>query len=66
MYDYSKLKGRIVEVCGTQTAFAKELGITKGTLSEKMRNKKAFKQSEIYKAKEILKLDDITPYFFNK
>lgn len=43
MYSYSKLKGRIVELYGTQTGFAKRLGISKNSISKKLAGKQSFR-----------------------
>lgn len=66
-YDYSKLNGRIIEKCGTQTKFADLMGLSTRTISLKLNNKINFKQDEIQKAIVILQLDstDISEYFFN-
>lgn len=66
MYDYSKLSGRIVEKCGTQSAFAKKMGISERTVSLKLNNKICFKQNEIENAMDILDLSfsQIPLYFF--
>lgn len=68
MYDYRKLLGRVVEVCGTQYNFAKAMNLSERTISLKMSGKVDFKQSEIDKACEILCIekDDITDYFFTQ
>lgn len=65
-YDYSKLLGRIVEKVGTQGAFANAMEISERTLSLKLNNKIAFKQSEISKVCELLDIcvQDIPEYFF--
>lgn len=65
-YDYSKLNGKIVEVCGTQSVFAEKMGLSERTISLKLNNKVAFKQPEIQKALSILQLTeaDIQTYFF--
>lgn len=65
-YDYSKLNGRIVEVCGTKAAFAKKMGLSEKTISLKINNKIAWKQPEISKACVILNIPerDIQKYFF--
>lgn len=67
-FDYSKLKGRIVEICGTQKAFAEMLGITEATMTSKLNCYSYFTQEEIAKAVEILRisLDDISVYFFTQ
>lgn len=65
-YDYSKLNGRIVEKCGTQNAFAKSIGLSERTVSLKLNNKIAWKQTEIQKCMDILDIDtdEIQHYFF--
>lgn len=66
MFNYSKLKGRIVEVYGTQNAFAKALGITPQNLSHKLNNGVGFSQLDILKWCELLKIPigEIEQYFF--
>ena len=65
-FDYSKLRGRIVERFGTQEAFAKALGMSTKTLSSKMRNKIYFRQDEINRALDLLGIDfsEAREYFF--
>ena len=67
-YDYSKLEGRIVEKLGTRENFAKSLGITTKSISEKLNNKTIWKQPEISKAMDLLSIssEDIGLYFFKK
>jgi hypothetical protein len=64
--NYSKLKGRIVEKCGTQGNFAQKMGLSERTVSLKLSGKIPFKQPEILKALEVLGLsdEDIQAYFF--
>lgn len=64
--DYSKLKGRIVEKCGTQSKFAEMMGLSERSISMKLNNKISFNQVEIKKAIEVLELKecDIEEYFF--
>jgi len=66
VYNYSKLIGKIAEVFGKQSEFAKAIGISERTLSLKLNNKVYWKQPEITKAAEVLGLEeiDIQPYFF--
>ena len=68
VYDYSKLEGKIIEKFGTRERFAKALGITTKTISEKLNNKTIWKQPEISKAMELLSIsgEDIESYFFKK
>lgn len=65
-FDYSKLKGKIVEKFGTQSAFAKALGVSERTLSLKLNNSIFFRQDEINKAIELLGIDfcNARDYFF--
>lgn len=65
-FDYSKLRGRIVEKYGSQMAFSKAMNISERTLSLKMSGKIAWKQSEICLALNLLALsgNDIKDYFF--
>jgi transcriptional regulator with XRE-family HTH domain len=65
-FDYNKLRGRIKEMYGTQDAFAEAIGIGRVSLSEKLNNKVEFKQREINKACDVLKIpiEDMTDYFF--
>lgn len=63
---YSKLKGRIVEICGTQKVFAEKMGMTECTLTSKLRGYTYFTQPEIFRAVKILEIDPatVTQYFF--
>ncbi len=65
-FDYSKLKGRIREICGTNSVFAKKLGYSLNTISAKLNNKSEFTQRDIMKSAHILKIDanEIPDYFF--
>ena len=65
-YDYRKLSGRIKEMCGTQEAFADQMGMNRATLSQKLNNKTPFTQPEIDKACGILRIEakEIPVYFF--
>lgn len=67
-FDYSKLRGRIIEKFGTQGCFAKKLGVSERTLSLKLNNKIFFSQDEITKISELLNIskDKIQVYFFEK
>lgn len=65
-YNYNKLIGRIVEILGTRRNFAKQMEWSERTTYLKLTGKKGWKQNEIAKAVEILKLsfEDIPVYFF--
>ncbi len=64
--DYRKLKGKIVEVFGTQANFAKEIGYSERTISQKINGRVDFTQSDIVNMTRILgiKDDEIPAYFF--
>ena len=66
LYDYKKLRGKIVEKFSTLQNFAKAMDWSERTLSLKINNKRFWKQSEIIKACKILDInkDDIVVYFF--
>ena len=65
-YDYSKLMGRIVEKFTTQSRFAKAMGMSEHSMSNKLNNNVPFKQGEISKACSVLDIAvyDIPDYFF--
>ena len=66
MFDYSKLRTRIIEKVGNNCNFAIKMGISERTLSLKLNNKIDFRQNEILKACKILSIPikDIKEYFF--
>ena len=65
-FNYSKLRGRIIEKFGTQQAFAAELGISDCSISVKLNGHSYFSQTEIAKAINILGIDpsEVASYFF--
>jgi len=65
-FNYSKLRGRIIEKYGSQSDFAKDFGCSDRTLSLKMNGKRPWKQTEILSAIKLLELseEDIQDYFF--
>lgn len=68
VFDYSALKGKIKEKCGTQANFAQKMGRSNVSISEKLNSKKGWTQEEICRASELL---DIAPiliesYFFKQ
>jgi hypothetical protein len=67
-FDYSKLRGRIIEKYGTQGLFAKALGVSERTLSLKLNNRIFFSQYEINKALLLLEVnvESVKAYFFNE
>lgn len=65
-FDYSKLRGKIVEMFGGQGAFANALCISEGTLSSRLTGKSYFTADEIVRACKLLDiaLEEVTDYFF--
>lgn len=65
-YDYSKLRGRIVEKFGNQARFAKAIGLSPRTVTEKINNNSAFKTTDIEKCLPVLGIarKEIPDYFF--
>lgn len=66
-FNYNKLRGKIKEHFGTESKFAKALGIGRVSLSKRLNNRLEFSQKEILKACELLeiRLSEIGTYFFN-
>lgn len=66
-WNYQKLLGRIKEICGTQDAFAEQLGINRSSLSQRLNNKIEFTQEEMFRACDILSIepDEMHAYFFS-
>ena len=67
-FNYSALRGRIVEKYGTTTSFAKAIGMSRSSLSQKLNNKTQWQQDEIETSRVALdlKVSDLTKYFFTK
>lgn len=57
VWDYSKLKGKIKEVYGTQDNFAKAIGISRVSLSLRLNNNLEFSQNEMARALLALNAD---------
>ena len=68
MYDTSKLKGKIVEVFGTQGAFAKEIKRSQAFVSGVLNGKAYLEQRDIDLWAELLGIPgkELTAYFFTK
>ena len=66
VFDFSKLRGKIKEIFGTQTAFSAEMSMNEATLSNKLNNNVEFSPKEIIKACILLKIEfhKINEYFF--
>lgn len=68
-YDISKnakLKGRIIEIYGSQIEFAKAIGVTDTTVNYKLNGKRDLSQDDIAKWVKALKIptQEIGAYFF--
>lgn len=65
-YAYRKLKGRIIELYGSQAAFAKDIGLSCNSISKKLNRKTEFSQSDVEKWAGILKISrqDYGEYFY--
>lgn len=68
LYDYSKLKGKIVEKYGTQKEFIKQIPMSEPTLIKKINCQSEFNQSDIEVFCSLLDIDceEISIYFFTK
>ena len=67
VFDYSKLKGRIIEKYGTQYAFVDAMGMSYTTLWKKLNNMVDWSVPEMLKACNLLEipLEEAYLYFFN-
>ena len=65
-YDYSKLRGRIVEKCGTQRNFAKAMKWSLPTQTKKMAGRIPWNQNDVRTALDVLDIEkeEIPAYFF--
>lgn len=66
-FNYSKLRGRIVEKYGTLSNFAKELGKPIQTISTKLNNKVGFTREDILTWARLLDISEseLGAYFFD-
>ncbi len=66
-FQYNKLRGRIVEICGSQAEFAKRVGQSEQIVSAKLSGNSAFTQENIIAWCTVLDIDqnDIGNYFFS-
>lgn len=65
-FKYNKLRGRIVEICGTQAEFAKRIGQSEQIITAKLAGRSSFTQENIIAWCKALDIDqiDIGSYFF--
>lgn len=66
MFDYQKLKGKIVEVFDTQAAFAEAMEMNITSLNQRLNGKVEWRPVEIMKACSLLGVEvtDAWEYFF--
>lgn len=64
--DTRKLRGRIIEIFGTQQEFAKKIGKTEQTITAKINGRSQFSQEDIIEWCNALDIEaaDIGLYFF--
>lgn len=66
---YNKLRGRIIEICGTIKQFSLSMDISENSVYQKLSGNQGreFTQSEILKICKILEIpkNDIPEYFFS-
>jgi hypothetical protein len=67
-FDFSRLRGRIVEKFGTCEAFAARMGRSKGWISTRLNNVVPWGSDEIKEAADLLGIpsEEIHEYFFAK
>lgn len=65
-FDYSRLLGKIKEKCGTQNEFARQMRMSRTSLSKRLNNLIDFTADEMLRACKILDISDtdIPLYFF--
>lgn len=65
-FDYSKLRGKIKEKCGTQSVFASTIGLSDVSVSNKLNNNVEWGQEEMERAMLVLGIlpAEIHSYFF--
>lgn len=63
---YNKIRGKIVEVYGSQKGFAKAIGLSEQSVTAKLNGRTDMSQDDILKWADALKLEvsDIGNYFF--
>ena len=65
-FKYNKLRGRIVEICGTQAKFAEKIEMSEQMITAKLAGRSSFSQDNIMTWCKALEIDpsDIGEYFF--
>jgi len=67
-FAYNKLRGRIIEICGSQAEFSKRVGQSEQSITAKLSGRSSFTQENIITWSEVLDIDqnDIGSYFFTQ
>lgn len=67
-FDYSVLRGKIVEKFGTSAEFSRAIGISPASMSMKLTNKSSWTREEILAACKLLGIEvaDMPRYFFSQ
>lgn len=67
-FDRSKLRGRIVEIYGTNKAFAARIGKTEQSVCAKLAGRSSFKQEDIIEWSDALEIQnfEIVPFYFTQ
>lgn len=65
-FDYSKLRGRIKEICGTQENYADAIHLGRVSVSQRLNNFTEFTQGDMFRSACVLRFDvsEIGEYFF--
>lgn len=65
---YNKLRGRIIEICGSQSEFSKKVGQSEQNITAKLSGRSSFTQDNIITWSQVLDIDqnDIGSYFFTR
>ena len=65
---YNKLRGRIVELFGSQKEFSKRIGLSEQSITAKLNGRSDFSQDDIliWSNSLQIKLEEIGIYFFNQ
>ena len=62
-FDYSRLRGRIKEVCGTQDVFSDKISLGRVSVSQRLSNNLGFSQMEMLKSADVLQFRWLTSRF---
>lgn len=65
---YNKLRGKIVEMFGSQKEFSKQINLSEQSVTAKLNGRSDFSQEDIIRWSNALeiKLDEIGAYFFSQ